>query len=153
VASVARALASRFDVQLYLVDDHAAAHEPRLPRVASGTTSRELLDSFLNTSRHRFRLVLEDLRGLRDAPPAVVAGPQLLPTSVAAVLRSPAQALFVVSDPHERPALEALVAQRFLSEARDLQLTVLRADTPLEELVERAGEQLAALSGGGDRSP
>src|SRR6476469_5060671 len=35
---------------------------------------------FLRTSRHRFRLVLEDLRALPDSPLALVEGPQLFPT-------------------------------------------------------------------------
>lgn len=136
VSDVARALAQRFDLQLYLVDEHAAAHGPRLPRM--------LDESFLNTARHRFRLVLEDLRALPDTPPAVVAGPQLLPTSVAAVLRSPDHALFLVPDDADD------LARRYFYEARDLQLTVLRG----EATVDRAAQHFAAvLSAAAGTSP
>ena len=44
---------------------------------------------FVSTSRHRFRLVLQDLRELPDEPAAVVEGPQLFPTSSRPCYASP----------------------------------------------------------------
>jgi hypothetical protein len=57
-----------------------------------------MLEWFVSHSRHRFRLVLEDLRELPDEPAAIVEGPQLLPTSVSAVLRERDRALFLVPE-------------------------------------------------------
>jgi hypothetical protein len=174
-SSIARALSRRLDLQLYLIDHRVWVHEPRMPETEFGSlslderwveaTPERMLDWFVTTSRHRFRLVLEDLRELPDVPAAIVEGPQLLPTSVAAVLRSPDQALFLLPDPsaqRERllargPLLEAsdgvkarenatgrdlMIASRFEREARDLRLATLRADRPLEEMVELAVERL-----------
>ena len=170
-SSVARALAYRFDLQLYLVDHRVWVHEPRMPSTEFGSLSLEerwvtatperMLGWFVTTSRHRFRLVLEDLRALPAAPGAVVEGPQLFPTSVAAVLRSPERALFLVPSPAEqrerllargpmpnvsdglqarRNATERdlMISALYEREARDLRLLVLRSDGPLDEVVERA---------------
>lgn len=136
VSDAARELARRFGLQLYVVAEHDAAHAPRMP-----TT---LDDSFANLARHRFRLVLEDLRSLARAPPAVVAGAQLLPTSVAAVLRSADRALFLVPDDAEP------LAQRYLFEARDLRLTVLRADATAERVAQHFSPVISDAEG---RSP
>jgi hypothetical protein len=143
-SSIARELARRFDLQLYAVDEHEAAHEPRMPTIAVG----EATDAFLTASRHRFRLVLEDLAALPPSPWAIVEGSPLFPTSVAAVLRDPAHALFLLpvdSDP---------LTQRIGWEARDLRLTTLAVDAPLEEMVERAATHFApVVSGVGGTSP
>jgi len=159
--SVARALSRRFDLQLYIVDRRTWVHEPRMPSTEFGSLSMDerwvdaaparMLDWFLGTSRHRFRLVLEDLRALPDSPLAVVEGPQLFPTSVAAVLRAPENALFLLPDLDEQrerlrargPMLgvsdgeraranaterDLLITRRFGWEAADLRLKVLRVD-------------------------
>jgi hypothetical protein len=127
----------------------------------SGATPAELVDRFVTTSRHRFRLVLEDVAALPPSPLAIVEGAQLFPTSVAAVLRDPGHALFVLSNPNaeDATAFDALIARRFAWEASDLRLTTLPADAPLEELVERAAAhflpvvQDMQISGAEDTSP
>jgi hypothetical protein len=174
-SSVARALARRFDLQLYLVDHRVWVHEPRMPATEFGSLTLDerwveaeparMLDWFVTTSRHRFRLVLEDLRSLPAVPGAVVEGPQLFPTSVAAVLRSPDQALFLLPLPAEqrerllargpmpnvsdgaaarRKATERdlMITALYEREARDLRLPTLSSDGPLDEVVELAAAQL-----------
>jgi hypothetical protein len=142
-SSVARALSSRFDLQLYSVDDHDGAHEPRMPTFLAD----ESFDGLLKASRHRFRLVLEDLAALPASPPAIVEGWQLLPTSVAAVLRDPGQALFLMPESADE------LTQRVGWEARDLRLATLRAGAPLDDLVERAAAHfLPVISAARDTS-
>jgi len=110
--------------------------------------------------------VLEDLRELPASPGVIVEGPQLFPTSVSAVLRSPEQALFLVPDPAEQRArLEArgpmpnvsdgetarakavgrdlMISALYEREARDLRLTALRVDRPLDEMIELAAAHFA----------
>ena len=172
-SAIARALSRRFDLQLYVVDWRTWAHEQRMPATEFRSlsmderwvdaTPAQMLDWFVTTSRHRFRLVLEDLRDLPDSPLAVVEGPQLFPASVAAVLRSPDHALFLLPDLDEqrtrllergpipgtsdgvRARLNAterdlLIARRFGYEAADLRLKALRVDAPLDAMIERAVE-------------
>ena len=147
---LARALAERFGLALYSLDERSAAHESRLPSRA-GAPPGEPLGSFLALARHRFRLVLEDLRAMPDAPLVLVEGPQLLPTSVSAVLSSPERALFVQPAGVEG---DGPVAVRYAQEARDLRLTVLSAALPFGELVELAAAAfLPAISAAGGRSP
>jgi hypothetical protein len=89
-------------------------------------------------------------------PLAVVEGPQLLPTSVAAVLRDPGHALFLLPGPETARAetFDAMVAQRFAWEARDLRLQTLLVDASTDELVERAAAHfLPVISAARDRSP
>lgn len=119
---LAEALATRFELALYSVEEQSAAHGPRMPRLGEPSAS--------TTARHRFRLVLEDLRELDGARGAIVEGEELLPTSVSAVLRFPDQALFLV--PPDGGA--------YAWEARDLRLGMLPADRPADELVELAAE-------------
>src|SRR5207248_6698172 len=172
-SSLARAISRRFDLQLYNIDHRTWAHEPRMPKSELESlsmderwvdaTPAQLVDWFATTSRHRFRLVLEDLRELPSSPGMVVEGPQLFPTSVAAVLRASDQALFVLPDQVEQrerllargPILntsdgskaranaterDLMITGVYEREARDLRLTVLRADRPLDELIELAVE-------------
>ena len=122
---LADALAQRFDLTLYSVEEQAAAHAQRMP--IAGDASAHM------TARHRFRLVLEDLRVLEDKRGAIVEGEELLPTSVSAVLRFPDQALFLV------PAEGGVYAW----EARDLRLRALAAEQPFEELAELAAAHFA----------
>jgi hypothetical protein len=172
-SSIARAVSRRFDLQLYAIDHRVWAHEPRMPRTAFHGLSmderwvtadaRTMLDWFVTVSRHRVRLVLEDLAQLPPSPLAVVEGPQLFPTSVAAVLRRPGQALFLVPDLDEQrerllargPILgtsdgdraranaterDLMITRRYGWEAADLRLTALPVDRPLGEMVELAVE-------------
>ena len=172
-SSVAKALSRRFDLQLYNVDRRTWVHEARMPTTEFGSlslderwveaTPQRMLEWFVTTSRHRFRLVLEDLRELPDSPLAIVEGPQLLPTSVSAVLAAPDRALFLIPEPAEQEARllargpmpgtsdgvlaranatarDLLISARFAREARELRLAALPADRPLAELIELAAE-------------
>jgi hypothetical protein len=182
-SSIARALSRRFDLQLYVVDWRTWVHEPRMPRTEFQTLSLDerwvepsperMLDWFLTHSRHRFRLVLEDLRDLPDTPAVIVEGPQLFPTSVSAVLRSADQALFLLpdldaqrerllarpgilgtSDPRRArenaTARDLLIAELFEREARELRLPSLPVDRPLDEMIELAVEHFRPVV---ERSP
>jgi hypothetical protein len=177
-SSIARALAERFGLQLYVVDHRVWVHEARMPptEFASLTmderwvhaTPNRMLEWFVTHSRHRFRLLLEDLRALPDEPAAIVEGPQLFPRFVAAVLGRPGQALFLQPGPdaiRERllargpmaatsdgararenaTARDLLIAQLFEREARELRLPTLPVDAPLDEMVERAAALLAPV--------
>jgi len=169
--SIAKALARRFDLQLYNVDHRTSVHEARMPRTEFRLLSLDerwleasperMVGFFVDTSRHRFRLVLEDLRRLPDSPLAVVEGPQLFPTSVSAVLAAADQALFLVPEPEEQrrrlldrgpipgtsdglraranaTERDLLISARYAREARELRLTWLPVDRPLEEMIELA---------------
>ena len=186
-SSVAAALADRFGLQLYHVDHRVWVHEPRMPPTEFSSLSMDerwveatperMLGWFVTTSRHRFRLVLEDLRELPDEPACIVEGPQLFPTSVSAVLREPDQALFLLPDPAEMEARlrargpmertsdgvrardnavarDLLIARTFAREARELRLAALPVDRPLDGMVELAAEHFAPaverLPRGGD---
>jgi hypothetical protein len=186
-SSIAWELSRRFDLQLYAVDAHTWVHEARMPVTEFSTLSMDerwvdaepgqMLEWFLVTSRHRFRLVLEDLAALPDAPGVVVEGPQLFPPSVAAVLRDRRQALFLLpraddmrrrlldrgplpgtSDPGQARAnateRDLLIAEAFERDVRDLRLPFLRVDAPLDEMIGRAADELRpvikTLPGGGD---
>ena len=177
-SSVAKALAERFALQLYVVGHRVWVHEARMPRTEFGSLTmdkrwvsaspEQMLGWFVSTSRHRFRLVLEDLRGLPDEPAVVVEGPQLFPTNVAAVLREPDQALFLLPGregmrerllargPMERTsdgvrarenavARDLLIAETFEREARELRLAVLPVDGGLDEVIEAAAARLAPV--------
>lgn len=143
-SSIARALAQRFELRLYSVDGHDAAHAPRMPSFVAG----DPIEAFVTASRHRFRLVLEDLAALASGPAVLVEGPQLFPTSVAAVLRSADHALFLM------PAAADEISRRIGWEARDLRLAMLEVDAPLAEMTERAAAHfLPVLSAARGTSP
>jgi hypothetical protein len=184
-SSIAKALARRFDLQLYNVDHRTWVHEPRMATTEFtllsmderwvDATAERMLKWFIDTSRHRFRLVLEDLRRLSDTPMVIVEGPQLFPTSVSAVLAAPDQALFLLPDAQEQsqrllargPMLgtsdgvraranaaerDLLISARFAREARELRLTSLPVDRPLEEMIELAAAHFAAAIERGPRA-
>jgi hypothetical protein len=183
-SSIAQALSRQFDLQLYMVDRRVWVHEPRMPATEFGSLSMDerwveaaparMVDWFVTTSRHRFRLVLEDLAGLPPSPLAIVEGPQLFPTSVAAVLREPDHALFLLPDPDaQRERLLArgpmpgtsdgiraranaterdlMITRRFGWEAADLRLKTLTVDAPLDEMIERAVEHFRPVIERGPR--
>jgi len=85
-ADVARALADRFRIALYSLDDHADAHASRMTG-ALGWSS---------VSRHRLRLVLEDVRELPEDGELIVEGEELSPVSISAVVAAPDRALFLL---------------------------------------------------------
>jgi hypothetical protein len=177
-SSVARALAERFELQLYLVDHRVWVHQERMPVTEFSSLTMDerwvhaeperMFEWFETTSRHRFRLVLEDLRVLPDEPAAIVEGPQLFPRFVAAVLSERDQALFLLPDLdemaarlRERGAMEGtsdgtrarenavardlLIARTIEREAHELRLPTMRAEGPLAEVVERAAERVAPV--------
>lgn len=186
-STVAAALAERFGLQLYHVDHRVWVHEARLPPTEFSSltmderwvdaTPERMLGWFVGHSRHRFRLVLEDLRALPGEPAAVVEGPQLFPTSVSAVLGAPDQALFLQPDLEEMAerlrgrgplratsdgararenavARDLLIATTLEREARELRLPTLRVDRPLDDVIELAAAHFAPaverLPRGGD---
>jgi 2-phosphoglycerate kinase len=177
-SSIARALAERFGLQVYVVDHRVWVHEARMPATEFASLTMDerwvhaeperMLDWFITHSRHRFRLVLEDLRALPDQPAAIVEGPQLFPRFVAAVLGSPDRALFLEPDPtklrdrllargpmaatsdgvrarRNATARDLLIAELFVREARELRLPTLAVDAPLDEMIERAAGMLAPV--------
>ena len=186
-SSIARALAERFELQLYVVDHRVWVHEDRMPETEFASLTMDerwvhaeperMLEWFVTHSRHRFRLILEDVRALPDVPAVIVEGPQLLPRFVAAVISSSDQALFLQPDldgMRERllargpmaatsdgvrarenaTARDVLIAKLFEREARELRLPTLAVDAPLEEMIGRAAAVLAPVAGrlprGGD---
>jgi hypothetical protein len=136
-----------------------------------------MADWFVETSRDRFRLVLEDLRELPAAPAVVVEGPQLFPGFLAPLNPSPAQSLFLVpprelqrerlaargsfsltSDPERARAnaseRNVLIAERIALEARELGLPLVEVDRPLAGMIELAAAHFAPfVRRGGDRFP
>jgi broad-specificity NMP kinase len=186
-SSIAAALAERWGLQLYHVDARTWVHEERMPATEFASLSMDerwvhaspgrMLEWFVTHSRHRFRLVLEDLRALPDEPACIVEGPQLFPRFVAAVLSAPDQALFLRPAPAEMEtrlrargpvqgtsdgararenavARDLLIAETFEREASELRLPAIPVDRPLEEMVELAAEAFAPaverLPRGGD---
>ena len=176
--SIAAALADRFALQLYHVDARTWVHEERMPPTEFASLTMDerwvhadverMLGWFVAHSRHRFRLVLEDLRELPDEPACIVEGPQLFPTSVSAVLGAPDQALFLLPEPgemevrlRERGPLEGTsdgararentvardlrISALFEREARELRLPTLRVDRPLDEMLELAAAHFAPV--------
>jgi 2-phosphoglycerate kinase len=177
-SSIAEALAERFGLQLYHVDARTWVHEARMPPTEFSSLTmderwvqsdpQQMLTWFVTGSRHRFRLVLEDLRELPDEPAVVIEGPQLFPTSVSAVLRSPDQALFLLPDLGEMEtrlrargpiqgtsdgararenavARDLLIARTFAREARELRLPALPVDRPLAEMIDLAAVHFAPV--------
>jgi shikimate kinase len=177
-SSIARALAERFELQLYVVDHRVWVHEPRMPETEFASLTMDerwvhaeperMLEWFVAHSRHRFRLILEDLRELPDAPAVIVEGPQLFPRFVSAVIGSPQQALFLRPDlegmrerllargPMEATsdgvrarenatARDVLIARLFEREARELRFSTVAVDAPLEVMIERAVAMLAPV--------
>jgi broad-specificity NMP kinase len=186
-SSIAGALADRFGLQVYHVDARTWVHEARMPATEFASLTMDerwvyadvhrMLEWFVTHSRHRFRLVLEDLQALPDEPACIVEGPQLFPTSVSAVLDSPDQALFLLPVPAEMEARlrargpmegtsdgararenavarDLLIAQAFEREARELRLPAVAVDRPLDEMIEVAascfGPAVERLPRGGD---
>lgn len=104
--TAALTLAHRYDLRLYTLDAHNYAHAARLPAETKtlderwvDTTPEELADWFEESSRDRFRFVLEDVYAIEGDAPVLVEGPQLLPELVAPVLSSRQSALYVVARP------------------------------------------------------
>jgi hypothetical protein len=111
-STVARALADRFDLQLYAVDAYSYAHEDRA--AAGGyPVMRELsmmdyehrwvqpdaaeqCDRFVRYSAERFAMVLDDLAAMPTTSLIVAEGPGLLPSLVLDHLASSRHALWML---------------------------------------------------------
>ena len=111
-STAARAFAHRNGLRLYFVDAFTYSHAeraegssyPAMQSFAAKTMDErwlhpepeEMAEEFLAYSRDRFRMVLDDLRGLPAEPPVVAEGPQLLPELVAPLLTRPGAAVWLV---------------------------------------------------------
>lgn len=184
-SSVARALSRRSDLQLYVADHRTWTHLPRMAETEFDRLSmnerwveaspERMLTWFLETSRARFELVLEDVAALPASPMAVVEGAQLFPAWIAPVLSHRDQALFLVSDPaaqRERllargpllgtsdgvraranaTARDLLISERVVHEAQETGLTVFYVDRPLDAMSERAATFFASALARGPRT-
>ncbi|HEV2590658.1 MAG TPA: hypothetical protein VGU02_02075 [Gaiellaceae bacterium] len=143
--SVSRALAYRWDLQLYNVDHRTWDHFHRLggPEPDWTRTPEQLVDDFVAASHRRWPLVLEDLAALPDSPAAIVEGPFVLPELVP----PGAQAVFVVPTEEqirrvraERGSLPVIADRDVLLAQRSPGLPV---DRPLDEMVELVASQFS----------
>lgn len=144
-SSIARALAYRWDLQLYNLDHHTYDHVERL----GGREARwdlppaELVERFLAHARERWPLVLEDLAALPPSPAAIAEGPHLLPELVPAG----AQAVFLVPTEQRIRATRAergslpVVAERDVLLAQ--RIAGLPVDRPLAEMIELVASQFS----------
>jgi hypothetical protein len=142
--SISRALAYRWDLQLYNVDHRTYDHHHRLgaPEPDWTRTPEQLVDDFVAASHRRWPLVLEDLAALPDSPTAIVEGPFVLPELVP----PGAQAVFLVPSEEqirrvrrERGSLpvadrDVLLAQR---------IDGIPVDRPLDEMIELVASQFS----------
>jgi hypothetical protein len=100
--TVARALAARYGLRLFSIDDFWYAHEARLGEARPspdeqwlGCSPLEQAEQFVATARRRFALVLADLVALPLRPSIVVEGPQVRPE----MLWPTAVAVFLIGSP------------------------------------------------------
>jgi len=164
--SISRALAYRHDLQLYNVDHRTYDHVGRArvpPDVNWDLAPPVLADNFVEDSRNRFELVLEDLASLPDVPGAIAEGPFLLPSLVppggAAVFLVPTEERIRVTGAErgQRAVVverNLVLAERIAAEAEAAGLPVLAVDRGLAEMTERVETALAPaiarLPHGGD---
>jgi hypothetical protein len=123
-STAARAFAHRKGLRLYFVDAFTYSHAERAEtgpypamRAFEAKTMderwlhpepEEMADEFVEYSRDRFRMVLDDLHGLPTRPAIVAEGPQLLPELVAPLLARPEAAIWLVPTPRlQRGLLDA----------------------------------------------
>jgi hypothetical protein len=186
-SSIARELARRHDLQLYNIDHRTWTHSARSGEGSFLTlsmderwlvpTPEQLVQRFVQAAEERLPLILEDLAALPEAPGAIVEGPQLIPSVIAAAVTAPDQVLLLVpgeqrqratlaergsmrgtSDPgravlnlHRR---NVRLAELIALEADRLGYSLLRVDRAVEAMIERADAMLAPalarLPSGGD---
>jgi dephospho-CoA kinase len=186
-SSIAWELSRRHGLQLYNIDHRMQGHLARHRRHEFFDLSLDerwldadvhtMLRWFVETSRDRLRIVLEDVAALPDVPAVIVEGPQLFPSLIAPLLRAPDQALLVVvreddqrarlaargpmagaSDPVRARAnsieRDLLITSRIAHEAAAYGLAAVVVDAPLEVMIERAESHFAhaleRLPRGGD---
>jgi 2-phosphoglycerate kinase len=110
--TVARALAHRFGLRLYLLDDAQPAHwaratrarQPALHAFAALTmderwvlpTPRQMAHQIVVLGAERAAMAVEDLLALPPGPPILVEGPWLFPEVVAPLLTDSRRALWLV---------------------------------------------------------
>jgi 2-phosphoglycerate kinase len=120
-STIARGLAERYGLRLYLTDDVMRDHagrsrdSPYLERFRAMSmeerwvdrSPEEMLETFHWFRGEAFGLIVEDLVALPDGPPAVAEGFRLLPHLVRP-LAAPGRALWLLPTPEfHRAALEA----------------------------------------------
>jgi hypothetical protein len=186
-SSVAWELSRRHGLQLYNIDHrmqaHLARHEPHeffglsIDERWLDPDVHTMLRWFVETSRDRLRIVLEDIAALPEEPGVVVEGPQLFPSLVAPLLERPDQALvFVAPEDDQRSRLLArgpmagasdpvraranaverdlLITSRIAHEAAAYGIAAMIVDAPLEVMIEQADVHFAhaldRLPRGGD---
>lgn len=146
--SISRALAYRWDLQLYNVVHRTYDHHYRLgaPEPDWTRTPEQLVDDFVAAAHRRWPLVLEDLAGLPGSPAAIVEGPFVLPE----LLPPGAQAVFLVPPEEqirrvrrERGSLPVVADRDVLLAAR---IPGLPVDRPLAEMIELV-ETMFSLDG------
>ena len=153
--SIGRALAYRWDLQLYNVDHRTWEHHHRLaaPTPDWTRTPEQLVADFVAASHRRWPLVLEDLAALPASPAAIVEGPfvlpELVPPGAQAVFLAPSEEQIrrVRSERGSKPVIadrDVLLAQR---------IGGLPVDRPLAEMIELVASQfsLAGLPRAVDR--
>lgn len=123
-STAAHAFAHRKGLRLYFVDAFTYSHAERAetgPYAAMQAFAAKTMDErwlypepeemaaeFVEYSRDRFRMVLDDLEALPSQPAIVVEGPQLLPELVAPLLTRPDAAVWLVPTPQlQRGLLDA----------------------------------------------
>jgi hypothetical protein len=123
-STAARAFAHHNGLRLYFVDAFTYSHAelaetgpyPVMRAFAAKTMDErwlhpepeEMADEFLEYSRDRFRMILDDLRRLPTEPAIVAEGPQLLPELVAPLLARREAAIWLVPTPRlQRGLLDA----------------------------------------------
>jgi hypothetical protein len=136
--SIARALAYRWDLQLYCIDLRTWEHHHRLgsPAIDWERSPEELVDEFVAASRRRWPLVLEDLAALPASPAVIVEGPFVLPE----LLPAGAQAVFLAPREEQIRRVRAERGSRPIIAERDVllaqRLPGLTVDRPLAEMIE-----------------
>jgi hypothetical protein len=136
--SISRALAYRWDLQLYNVDHRTYEHANRLGRPPPdwSRSPAELVEDFVEASHRRWPLVLEDLAALPESPAVIAEGPFFLPELVPAE----SQSVFLVPSAAQIRGVRAERGSRPVVADRDVLLAAripgLPVDRPLPEMIE-----------------
>lgn len=183
--SIARTLAHRHDLAFYRVDAYNYEHTRRLDHSPGSPDERflqptpeEMAKRFVDAARHRFHLIIEDLRARSTSFLVIAEGPQLLPSLVAPYLASSGNAVWLqatatfrertlaergappVSSNHDRALRNLLERDRILdrfirSGAERLGLTIMTVDgsRDLASMIDDIGDYFADSLASGPRIP